>query len=198
MQQLVLFEAVGETAVPAAVAFARVVPRDDSTLFHRFLVLPGVTGVTDATGPWDTPGRTRTVHLSDGSRFREHLDVYDPPLVPDAVGRFDYTVTDYTKTLAHLVSDAQARWRFEPAGPAGERSRIRWTYGFRPLPGRRFAVAHLIGPVWRVYMRRSMAVCVAAAHGTDGYEPPTAPSGDGAPAPRGDGVHPTGGPRPAA
>ncbi|MCS5715144.1 SRPBCC family protein [Herbiconiux sp. CPCC 205716] len=172
MQQLVLFEAVGETAVPAAVAFARVVPRDDSTLFHRFLVLPGVTGVTDATGPWDTPGRTRTVHLSDGSRFREHLDVYEPPTHPDAPGRFDYTVTDYTKTLAHLVSDAEAHWRFEPAGPSGEGSRIRWTYGFRPLPGRRFVVAHLIGPIWRAYMRRSMAVCVAAAHGTDGYQPP--------------------------
>ena len=193
MQQLVVFETVGDTAVPAAVAFDRVVPRDDSTLFHRFLVLPGVTGVTDATGPWDTPGRTRTVHLSDGSRFREHLDVYDPPTVPDAVGRFDYTVTDYTKVLAHLVSDAEAHWSFEPTGSAGAsgvRSRIRWTYGFRPLPGRRFAVEHLIGPIWRAYMRRSMAVCVAAAHGTDGYEPPAPAASDGS--------LPPGGARPTA
>lgn len=167
--QHVWFETVGETAVPAAVAFARVVPRDDSTLFHRYLVLPGVTGVTDASGLWDSAGRTRTVHLSDGSRFREHLDVYEPPTMPDAAGRFDYTVTDYTKTLAHLVSDAEARWRFEPAGPGAEGSRIRWSYGFRPLPGRRAVVAHLIGPIWRRYMARSMAVCVAAADGTDGF-----------------------------
>ncbi|MGD8195801.1 SRPBCC family protein [Herbiconiux sp. P18] len=173
--QHVWFEAVGEASVPAATAFARVVPRDDSTLFSRYLVLPGVTAVSDATGPWTAPGRTRTVHLSDGSRFREHLDVYEPPAAPDAVGRFDYTVTDYTKTLAHLVSEAEAHWRFEPAGAAGERSRIRWRYGFRPLPARRFVVEHLIGPVWHRSMTRSMTVCVAAADGTDGYAAPTPP-----------------------
>ncbi|WP_066040261.1 SRPBCC family protein [Herbiconiux solani] len=160
--EFVEFSVIGDTAVDAQRAFDRVVPRDDSTLFHRFLVIPAVTGVSEQTGPWTRPGEQRTVHLSDGSRFREHLVRYDRPPAPDARGRFDYDVTDYTKVLGRLVSDARARWEFAPAAGG---STIRWSYGFRPLPRRRALVARVIGPIWMAYMRRGLAECIRVAEG---------------------------------
>lgn len=184
--ELVEFEATADTVASAADAFGRVVPRDDATLFTGYLVLPAVVRVSEQTGPWDRPGEARTVHLSDGSRFREHLQRFEPPAEAvhaaeasdradpsapahpaesGATGVFDYGVTDYTKILGRLVSDAQARWRFEPL--AGGGSRIRWSYGFRPRPRCRFVVRRLIGPIWSVYMRRSLAVCVRVAEGRE-------------------------------
>jgi len=159
---LVEFTVTGETTASAREAFDRVVPRDDSTLFLRYLVLPGVVGITDATGSWDAPGRQRTVHLSDGSSFREEIVQFDRPGEREPVGAFRYRIRGYTKLLARLVSDAEADWFYEPAESG---SRIRWRYGFRPLPGRRFIVKRLIGPIWSSYMRRSMVRCVAVAEG---------------------------------
>ncbi|MFB2584189.1 SRPBCC family protein [Herbiconiux liukaitaii] len=169
----VVFTAAVDTVAGARVAFDRVVPRDDSDLFTGYLVLPAVTGVTDQTGPWTIPGSRRTVHLSDGGTFHEHLLHHTPP--PPAtpagsggdgseagVGVFDYRVTDFTGALSHLVSEATARWRYEPT-PTG--SRIRWTYEYVPLPRRRFVVERLIGPIWRRYMTRSLAVCARVAEG---------------------------------
>ena len=169
--ELVRFTVEGAAAVSAREAFERVVPRDDSTLFRGFLVLPAVVGVSEQTGPWDRAGEQRTVHLSDGSSFREELTRFVPPATRDASGAFDYRVTAYTKLLALLVSDAEARWRFLPAtsvGATGEstgaaRSVIRWSYGFRPRRGRTLVVRLLIGPIWKVYMRRSMSECVRVA-----------------------------------
>ncbi|MFB2581735.1 hypothetical protein ACEXQD_10805 [Herbiconiux sp. P15] len=224
----VVFTAAVDTVAGARVAFDRVVPRDDSDLFTGYLVLPAVTGVTDQTGSWTVPGSRRTVHLSDGGTFREHLlhhtpppaappastspsaappaaampAVIPPPSTPSAptsptaalpgatsptanppagasptpaspavgpdgiaeagVGVFDYRVTDFTGALSHLVSEATARWRYEPT-PTG--SRIRWTYEYVPLPRRRFVVERLIGPIWRRYMTRSLAVCARVAEG---------------------------------
>jgi hypothetical protein len=161
--ELVEFRVEGEAPVSARLAFGRVVPRDDRTLFRGCLrVLPAVVGVSDQTGPWNHPGEKRTVHLSDGSEFREELVRYAPPETPDATGLFEYRVTGFTKTLGRLVSDAYASWHYEPR-PSG--SVIRWSYGFRPLPRRRFVVERVIGPIWRRSMRRSMAECVRVASG---------------------------------
>ncbi len=159
--ELVEFSVEGRAPVSAAVAFARVVPRDDSTLFRGYLgVLPAVSGISDQTGPWNHPGEQRTVHLSDGGQFREELVQFAPPADDGAVGLFDYRISGYTKILGSLVSDGVATWRFEPR-PGG--SVIRWSYGFRPLPRRRFVVHRLIGPIWTRYMHRSMAECVRVA-----------------------------------
>lgn len=160
--ELVRFSVTGTTVVPAQVAFDRVVPRDDSTLFRGYLVLPAVKGITDASGPWNVVGQQRTVHLSDGGSFHEEITRFDRPGSADSGGRFDYRVTRFTGILSKLVSDAEARWDYEPA-PGG--SRIRWSYGYRPLPRRRFIVKRLIGPIWLVYMRRSIAECVRVAEG---------------------------------
>ena len=169
--ELVRFSVTGTPLVSPQRAFDRVVPRDDSTLFRGYGPLPAVVGVTHETGPWNVVGQQRTVHLSDGSSFREELTRFVPPATPDALGAFDYRVTAYTKLLALLVSDAEARWRFLPAtsvGATGEstgaaRSVIRWSYGFRPRRGRTLVVRLLIGPIWKVYMRRSMSECVRVA-----------------------------------
>lgn len=176
----VVFTEVIDTAVSARLAFDRVVPRDDADLFTGYLVLPAVTGISDQTGAWTTPGSRRTVHLSDGGTFREHLLRHAPPAeraappaavppaaapptaVPPATGEFDYRVTDFTGALSHLVSEASARWRYEPTSSG---SRIRWTYEYVPLPRRRFVVERLIGPIWRRYMRRSLLVCARVAEG---------------------------------
>jgi hypothetical protein len=168
----VVFTEVIDTAVSARRAFDRVVPRDDAELFTGYLVLPAVTRVSDQTGPWTTPGSRRTVHLSDGGTFREHLLRHAPPAepataepsttTPPAAGEFDYRVTDFTGALAHLVSEARASWRYEPTATG---SRIRWTYEYVPLPRRRFVVERLIGPIWRRYMRRSLLVCARVAEG---------------------------------
>jgi hypothetical protein len=161
--ELVEFQVAGEAPVAPQTAFDRVVPRDDSTLFTGYLgVLPAVTSISEQTGPWNHPGEQRTVHLSDGSSFREEITLFARPETPDARGRFDYRVTAYTKLLGRLVSDAEASWRYEPVA-AG--TRIRWRYGFRPRRGRRFVVRWLIGPLWLRYMKRSMAECVRVASG---------------------------------
>jgi hypothetical protein len=190
----VVFTAAVDTAVPARVAFDRVVPRDDSDLFTGYLVLPAVTSISGQTGPWSTPGSQRIVHLSDGGTFREHLEHHHPPATPasstpdaaapgdaatgssaavrasrdfggalgEDVGRFDYRVTDFTGILSHIVGEAAARWRYEPRATG---SRIRWTYEYHPLPGRRFLVHRVIGPIWLRYMRRSLARCAEVAEG---------------------------------
>ncbi|MDO9396208.1 MAG: SRPBCC family protein [Herbiconiux sp.] len=161
--ELVRFTATVETLVSAQRAFDRVVPRDDSTLFRGYLVLPAVVGVSDVSGPWSVVGQQRTVHLSDGGRFREEITLYDRPPTRTAGGRFDYRVTAFAGLLAHLVSDAEASWEYLPGSSATRGSIIRWTYGYRPLPGRTFVVRHLIGPLWLRYMRRSLAECVRVA-----------------------------------
>lgn len=170
--ELVRFTVDAPAAVPAQLAFDRVVPRDDSTLFTGYLVLPAVTGVRGATGPWNVVGQERTVLLSDGGSFRERITRYDRPDRPEAEGRFDYAVDRFTGILSLLVSDAEARWRYRPApgadGPDGldpdaAGSVIEWSYGYRPLPGRTFLVRRVIGPIWMRYMRRSIAVCARVA-----------------------------------
>lgn len=159
----VRFAVSAAARVPATLAFDRVVPRDDSTLFRGFLVLPAVVGVSDVSGAWSRAGETRTVHLSDGGSFRERILRFEPPDGSGSVGRFDYRVTDFTGALAHLVSDAEAEWRYEPHPNGG--SRIVWRYAYRPLPRRRFVIRRLIGPLWSAYMRRGMAECVRVAEG---------------------------------
>lgn len=157
----VVFTEIIDTSVSARVAFERVVPRDDAELFTGLLFLPAVTRISDQTGPWTTQGSRRTVHLSDGGTFREHLLRHTPP-AESAAGAFDYRVTDFTGALAHLVSEASASWRYESTSSG---SRIRWTYEYVPLPRRRFVVERLIGPIWRRYMRRSLVVCARVAEG---------------------------------
>ena len=163
-EQLVMFTVVGVSFSPPATAFDVVVPRDDATLFSGYLrVLPAVVGA-DAFdgGQYDHAGASRTVHLSDGGSFREHIVRYERPgeTAPDAPGHFDYDVTLFTGIFGRIVSDGTARWTYAP-GSTG-RTHITWTYGYRPLPGRRFLLKRIIGPLWLQYMRRGMGRALGA------------------------------------
>ncbi|MDF2442208.1 MAG: hypothetical protein JWR01_411 [Subtercola sp.] len=163
-EQLVMFTVVGVSFSPPEVAFDVVVPRDDSTLFKGYLkVLPAVVDTVDFEGgEYDHPGASRTVKLSDGGSFREEIVRYERPgtAAPDAAGHFDYDVTLFTGILSRIVSEGVARWTYAP-GSTG-RTHIMWTYGYRPLPGRRFLVRRIIGPLWMQYMRRGMAEALTA------------------------------------
>lgn len=163
-ERLVMFTVVGVSFSPPATAFDVVVPRDDTTLFTGYLkVLPAVVDIVDFEGgDYDHPGASRTVKLSDGGSFREEIVRHERPgeTAPDAAGHFDYDVTRFTGILSRIVSDATARWTYAP-GTTG-RTHITWTYGYRPLPGRRFLVERVIGPLWMRYMRRGMAAALTA------------------------------------
>ncbi|GAA0990480.1 SRPBCC family protein [Subtercola frigoramans] len=160
-QPLVMFTVVGVSFSAPSVAFDIVVPRDDSTLFTGYAkVLPAVVGLSDFSGPYDTAGASRTVHLSDGGTFRETIVRYERPAGEHATGHFDYDVDQFTGLLSSLVSDATARWSYAP-GSAG-RTHITWTYGYRPLPGRAFIVEHIIGPLWLRYMKKGMKAVLQA------------------------------------
>lgn len=141
--------------VSAEVAFDTIAPIDLAAIFERWLLIPGVSGVREQSGPWDAPGRTRTVDLSDGSEAPERLTAVDRPRT------FAYRVGPFPKPLGLLASTADGDWRFTPAPDGG--TDIRWTYRFVPRRGRRTPVRVLIAPMWRGYARRALHRAVAAA-----------------------------------
>jgi hypothetical protein len=118
------------------------------TLLHRYLVVPGVTGTTDVSGPWDQPGRSRMVELSGGGSVHEEITAYERPRY------FAYRVDGFPAPFDRLVRFAQGRWWL---ATDGKRTIIRWSYSFDAatragvLPLRVFA--HLF---WRGYMRAAM------------------------------------------
>jgi hypothetical protein len=59
--------------------FDTIAPIDLGRIFDRWLLIPGVAGVRDQSGPWESAGRTRIVMLEDGSAVPEELTVVDRP-----------------------------------------------------------------------------------------------------------------------
>lgn len=142
-------------AAPLEVAFDTIAPIDLASIFERWLLIPGVAGVRDQTGPWDAPGQSRTVLLSDGSETPERLTAVDRPRA------FAYRVGPFPRPLGMLASSADGDWSFTPAPGGG--SEIRWTYRFAAGRGRRTLVRALIAPMWRGYAQRGLDRAVAAA-----------------------------------
>jgi hypothetical protein len=118
------------------------------SLLHRFGPIPAVVGTTELTGPWVTPGASRTVVLADGGSAHEELTDYERPRY------FAYRVTELPAPLGVLVRSARGRWWLDSA--AGH-TQIRWTYSFEPATR---AAAPVLWPVvhvlWRGYMRGAM------------------------------------------
>ena len=142
-------------AASVEVAFDTIAPIDLASIFERWLLIPGVSGVRDQSGPWDAPGRTRTVRLSDGSEAPERLTAVNRP------HDFAYSVGPFPRPLGLLASSAEGDWSFVPAPGGG--SEVRWTYRFTARPGRRVLVRALIAPMWRGYAQRALDRAVAAA-----------------------------------
>jgi hypothetical protein len=140
---------------PIATAFAAIVPIDLSSIFHGFGPIPGVKGTREQTGAWDHAGASRIVELSDGSEAREELTDCTAPR------HFAYRLGGFTGPFRHLVAGAEGEWWFSEDGAGA--TRIRWTYAFRPRPGRALLVRAVVAPLWRVNQRRALALCVAAA-----------------------------------
>ncbi len=140
------------------VTFDVIVPIDLSTMFKRWLFIPGVAGVRDQSGPWDTAGRTRTVLLSDGTSAAESLTSVDRP------NGFSYRVGPFPRPLGLLATDAVGTWTFTSKGD--EVTSISWTYSFQPAPGRGWLVRLVIAPAWRRYAQRGLARAVAQVEQT--------------------------------
>lgn len=142
------------TSLAPADSMALIAPIDLTTVFRSVAPFPGVAGVENQTETWDHPGPVRNPRFTDGSRANEQLTEY----VPGAC--FAYQLTGFTNALSKLAVGIRGEWTFTPDG-AG--TLIRWSYEFKPLPGRRFILAGPFAPLWRRYMSAALARCVEAS-----------------------------------
>ena len=68
MSRTVDLTLTARTSAKPEIAFDTIAPIDLASVFHRFLLVPGVAGVRDQSGPWDAAGRTRGVQLRAGAQ----------------------------------------------------------------------------------------------------------------------------------
>ncbi|WP_448389810.1 SRPBCC family protein [Microbacterium aurum] len=134
------------TAAPGK-AFDVIAPIDLAAVFHPVFPFPGVAEVRNQTESWDHAGPSRNPTFDDGSQATERLTEYV------AGHGFAYELTDFTNVLGRLAAGVRGEWSFLPDG-AG--TMIRWTYEFKPLPGRRLILAGPFRPLWRRYMQRAL------------------------------------------
>jgi hypothetical protein len=136
-------------------------------VLHRWGPIPAVAGTRDLTGPWDTPGSTRTVLLADGGSARERV------LGWERGRRFEYRVDRFTSALGRLIDHAIGTWEFAET-PRG--SSFRWTYRFE---ARGRAAALLLRPfvslAWSRYMGQCADLTVELA--ASGWSPGRATAG---------------------
>ena len=138
--------------VPPSRAFKIVTPIDLSLVFKGWGPFPAVRGVRNQTGEWDHAGASRNPELSDGSTATERLTEYTDG------HSFAYELTGFTNQLRLLIHGVRGEWTFTPDGDG---TLIRWTYEFKPLPGRQTVVRRALAPLWRNYMQAGVD---AAAH----------------------------------
>ncbi|WP_419706981.1 SRPBCC family protein [Promicromonospora sp. NFX87] len=139
------------TSVGPAEAFRLIVPIDLPSVFHRVAPFPGVSGVENQTEAWDHVGPTRNPQFEDGSQADEQLTEYTEG------SSFAYQLTGFTNVLSRLATGIRGEWNFNPDGDG---TLIRWTYEFKPLPGRRWILAGPFAPLWRRYMVAALTRCV--------------------------------------
>jgi hypothetical protein len=141
--------------VPLAVAWEAFVPVALSEVFPKPKgPVPAVRGTSGQDGRWDVVGRSRSVHLSDGSTVREEITASDPSggARPNGdVATFSYRVSGFSGPIGLLAKEAHGTWRFEQVSP--EKTTIQWTYTFVPknwvgsVPLR-----FVLATFWRAYM----------------------------------------------
>ena len=112
--------------------------------------LPGVAKTSGTTGPWDVPGSSRTVHLTDGNTATEQVTAADTP------DYFAYLVTGFSHPLVRmLVKEGRGQWWFTDA-PSG--THLKWSYAFVPASA---LAAPLLVPVVKFAWNRSMKAAIA-------------------------------------
>lgn len=142
------------SSLSPADSMALIAPIDLTRVFHPVAPFPGVASVANQTGTWDHPGPQRNPRFTDGSQADEQLTEYE------AGSSFAYQLTGFTNALSLLAVGIRGEWTFTPDG---EGTMIRWSYEFKPLPGRRWVLAGPFAPLWRRYMRKPLARCVEAS-----------------------------------
>ncbi|EXG82252.1 SRPBCC family protein [Cryptosporangium arvum] len=140
------------TSAAPDVAFRIVAPIDLSRVFLADRLFPGVAGVEGQTDTWDHAGVSRRPRFTDGSQVTESLTEY-----VDGHG-FAYELTGFTNTLATLALGVRGEFSFLPDGGG---TTIRWTYEFKPRPGRRLVLAGPFKPLWQRYMQAALNRMVA-------------------------------------
>lgn len=121
------------------------------TVLRDAAFMPGVTKTTGTTGPWDKPGSTRIVHLTDGTTVRETVTSATAP------DYFAYRLTEFSSPMIRmLVKEARGQWWFTDSG-AGLQAK--WTY---TAESRNPLAALLLLPVikilWNRYMKAAMKI----------------------------------------
>jgi len=121
--------------------------------YPKLGLLPAVTEIRDQSGPWDKPGQTRKLMLSDGGWVVEHITNVEPH------GFFAYNLTDFQRIFKRLVDHARAEWTFiEVDGGTS----IHWSYTFYPLNAAARPVLTLIVTLlWAPYMKKVLLRIVA-------------------------------------
>jgi len=135
--------------VPIEPLFAWFIPIKLESIFHRFGPVPAVAGTSEQSGPWDTPGSSRTVHLGDGSTARERVTGCAAP------DEFAYRVGEFSNSVRLIADHARGQWWFTAAGDGA--TDVRWSYTFvgrSTLAG--LALRPFVALLWRPYMVRAM------------------------------------------
>ena len=139
---------VRDTSAPVERIFDVVVAEDVlPKVLHRWGPIPAVVGTRDLTGPWDTPGSTRTVLLGDGNTARERVLTWERP------AHFGYRVDQVTGLFGRAVDHAVGAWEF---ATTADGARFEWTYTFH---ARNRAGAALLAVLARTTWARYMAAC---------------------------------------
>ncbi|TVT61832.1 SRPBCC family protein [Amycolatopsis rhizosphaerae] len=149
--------------------FRIIVPIDLSLVFKGWGPFPGVRGVKNQTGAWDSAGQSRNPDLTDGSTAVERLTEYTAP------HSFAYEISGFTNVLGRLVSGVRGEWTFTPDA---EGTLIRWTYEFKPLPYRGWIIRRIVVPLWRRYMHHGVEDARRAAEEIAAAGLPADPAGD--------------------
>jgi Polyketide cyclase / dehydrase and lipid transport len=152
MKDLVRFTVTGGCSHGVEATYWAILEVDLKILFAGWGPLPAVLGIKDERGRWDHPGATRRPQLSDGSSALETLTEVYPP------DSFVYEISEITGLLGKLVAWVHSEWEFTSV--TGGTS-VRWLYEVHPRPRRGLLVRFGLGPLWRAYMRRSLARVLA-------------------------------------
>jgi hypothetical protein len=111
--------------------------------------LAGVSKTTDTTGPWDVPGSTRIVHLTDGTTVRETVTKATTP------DYFSYRLTEFSSSMVRgLVKEAAGQWWFTDNGSGLQ---AKWMYTAESKNG---LATVLLYPVIKILWNRFMKAAI--------------------------------------
>ena len=153
--------------IPLDIAWDRFVPIQLPLVFPNAKgPIPPVIAVEGQTGRWDEVGRSRIVVLGDGAQVHEEITLSDPTggAQPDGgLARFGYTVSGFSGTLGWMTSEARGAWHFEQNG---DRTKIVWTYAFRPTHAiARPVLTFIVAAFWKRYMADGLVNVVRILEG---------------------------------